>query len=170
MACLDCHIVLADFATNDGAYKTFASIQAPSTAAGGAHASDDGGDQFVRVKGVGIGFSGVSGGAKPLTIRWLDITGGSAGTATAHTPVILNTQLKGLAQAPRSICKVNYSAEPDGDQGTTYLMRLHPQGGTLLQIPFDNFIIGPGDIMALQIKVEASETEGTASGYIHFEE
>ena len=140
-------------------WKTIISVTAPSTP-----------DQFVLVKALGIGFDGTAGDGIPLGIRFQTVNAASGTAVSQPTPWHNSSLHSGLSGAPRTALRLDFSEEPSGGTNTLYSNMLHPQGGALLQIPFDRFVIGPGVEVAFQVNLTSNQTAVDTNGYLHLEE
>jgi hypothetical protein len=155
MAGLNLSVNFDDVTLSVDAYKTVASIQAPT-------------NHMVRVKSLWVCANGVAGDAEHLYVRLCRVTG-ATGTGTAVTPQKLNN---GLSCAALSTARVNFTGEPTADGTLPYIYphKIHPQGASAKEASFDECFIKEGTELALQVKVPSGGTPVECSGHLIIEE
>jgi len=160
MAGLNLSHSFRDVTLSVGSWKTVASWRAPG--GGGTN------DQMVRLSSLKLASNGQSGDSEALGIRLARVQAGT-GTATTQTPQKVNNALSAV---PRSICKVNFTAEPTDDGTSPYLFedKFHPQGGNVQNWEFDEFIVKEGTEVAVQLMVPTGGTAVKVSGHLIGEE
>ena len=150
MAGLNFQCAWNDIATAAAAWKTMARIKAPT-------------NQMVLIKGIGLGFDGTAGDAEPVDIRFINLTaddGQSSPGTTTHVSQLTTATIQ-------TDYNVNYTADPSRGTNILYQTKLHPQGGVILQLPFDNFLVKEAGSMAFEVFTPA---QVNCSGYLLCEE
>jgi hypothetical protein len=149
MALLDCVTPFEDVDTVANAWKTLASLKAPS-------------DQMLSLKRAEWFPNGVAGDAKHLKARMVRITADS-GTGTAITPKKLNNA---FGCTPRATARWNFTVEPTvGD--VLYPSHVHPQGAFAREMTFDGIAVEEGTEVAIQVFMATGETVVKVAGGIY---
>ncbi len=152
MSLLDCVVPFEDVATTQNAWKTLASIKAPS-------------DQMLVLTRAEYFPNGTAGDAKHLKARVVRITADS-GTGTSITPKKLNNA---FGTTPRATARWNFSAEPTvGD--VLYPSHVHPQGAFAREMRFDGCAVEEGTEIALQVFLLTGETVVNVTGGLYHTE
>jgi hypothetical protein len=133
-----------------GSWKTVGSIRAGS-------------DQKVQLEGSRLATDGIAGDAKSLEFRIQPVTAGS-GTGTAITP----SKVQGFdATTPRSIARVNFSAEPTATANAVLCQdKFHPQGGEWQDFTFKDVYTAAAGEVAVQVKVPSGQVAVNCSGHL----
>jgi hypothetical protein len=156
MAGVNLHVVFLEEETVDTVWKTLATIKAPA-------------DRRLRIKGYAIGFDGIAGDAIPIQTRFVDVTVDSGIATISDATNFLDTELIGMTPLPQ---RAEFTGAPTAGTNILYPGTLHPQGGQMAQIEFDDFLVGGAAVVevALQIKLVNNQTTVKVSGYISVEE
>lgn len=125
-------------------------------------------DQDVELLKYEIHLTGIAGDAEPIQKRFSRITKGT-GTATSATIHPTNNT---NATAFRATAKTNFTVAATATTPAGYLSSgaIHPQGGVIEDVRFDDIVIGEDTELLLELYVPATGDAVYANGYIRIRE
>jgi hypothetical protein len=164
MAGLNVAVNFSNVACVVGSWKTICGVTAPT---------GSGLQQMLRVKSFSLAFDGTDGVAKPLEYRLVRATISTGTNTTATAYKLCNS----FGATPRTVGHVNYTVEPTYggsaiDDTTPQFFRglVHPQGGVIREVTFDEVIVEHGTDLVLQVKIPSAGSIVNATGCIVVEE